>query len=157
VIMKAVRTSETSAYFNETFTFTAVQWSQYNVWHLYVKQETRLVKTIRSIKRINTLLVTGNKLTSNFLGLVTSGRRPDVTIRSPVRPHWARRSEFDTGRGTAFFLHHNVELLGPTGPIQWVPGYFTDGKVAEADTWVIHLRSRIRRYLPPCYPHLVVT
>jgi hypothetical protein len=25
VIMKAVRTSETSAYFNETFTFTAVQ------------------------------------------------------------------------------------------------------------------------------------
>jgi hypothetical protein len=36
--------------------------------------------------KINELVVTSNKLTNNFAGLVTSGLRPDVALGPPVLP-----------------------------------------------------------------------
>jgi hypothetical protein len=38
------------------------------------------------VKTINELVVTSNKLTNNFVGLVTSGIEPDLARGPPVAP-----------------------------------------------------------------------
>jgi hypothetical protein len=42
------------------------------------------------MKKVNEFVVTSNKLTNNFAGLVTSGLGPDVARRPPVAPRWLK-------------------------------------------------------------------
>jgi hypothetical protein len=42
------------------------------------------------VKKINELVATSNKLTNNFVGLVTVGLGPNVGRGPPVVPHCAR-------------------------------------------------------------------
>jgi hypothetical protein len=44
------------------------------------------------VKKIYELVVPSNKLTDNFVGLVTSGLEPDVACRPPVGLHWSRET-----------------------------------------------------------------
>jgi hypothetical protein len=46
------------------------------------------------INKVNELVVTSNKLTNNFAGLVTSGLGPNVASGSPVLPRWYKKSNF---------------------------------------------------------------
>jgi hypothetical protein len=52
--------------------------------YLYVKQFSNPSKQ----EKINELVVTSNKLTDNFAGLITSGLGPDVARGPPVVPRW---------------------------------------------------------------------
>jgi hypothetical protein len=45
------------------------------------------------IKKINELIVTSNKSTDNFAGLLTSGLKPDVTRGPPVGSLWHKIME----------------------------------------------------------------
>jgi hypothetical protein len=42
------------------------------------------------VKKINERVVTRNKLTNNFTGLITTGLGPDVASRLPVGPHYSK-------------------------------------------------------------------
>jgi hypothetical protein len=42
------------------------------------------------VKKVNELVVSNNKLTNNFMVLVTTGLGLDVACRPPVGPHWIK-------------------------------------------------------------------
>jgi hypothetical protein len=54
---------------------------------------TILFKTL-GVKKVNLLVVTGKKLTNNFVDLVTSGLGPDVARRPPVGLSWIKEMRY---------------------------------------------------------------
>jgi hypothetical protein len=63
------------------------------VWHSYAssrQDKNRHFFKSFGVKKINELVVTSNKFSNNFAGLVTSGLGPDVILGPPVGPHWHR-------------------------------------------------------------------
>jgi hypothetical protein len=61
------------------------------------KDEIRIIIFFKSfgVKKINQLVVTGNKLTNNFVHFITSSHGLDVACEPPVGPccHWSYRDE----------------------------------------------------------------
>jgi hypothetical protein len=61
------------------------------MWHLCAKQQTRYCKNHNffksfRVKNINELVITSDKLTNNFMGLVTNGLGSDMASKPPVGP-----------------------------------------------------------------------
>jgi hypothetical protein len=54
------------------------------------KKKSELFLKTFGTNTMNELQVTGNKLTNNFMGHVTSGFGPDIAHRLPAGPHWDR-------------------------------------------------------------------
>jgi hypothetical protein len=61
-----------------------------------------LFKTF-GIKKINKLLITGDKLTNNFADLVTSCLEPDVAFGPPARSHLTARREVNVNFNEPYF------------------------------------------------------
>jgi hypothetical protein len=59
-------------------------------------EEVKITIFLKSfgVKKINELVVTSNKLTNNFVGLVASGLGPDVDRKLLTAPLWVQKEKF---------------------------------------------------------------